>query len=399
MTVALAAGTLHAKSPLDKLNPFSWASSKSSDKPDPAPGPTESQKAELQVSVGRSLEREGKLEQAAAIYSDALKKDDHSIEAYQRAAIVNDQLGKFEESDKLYRAALKQEPKNAELLCDRGYSFYLQNRPAEAEKTLLEALAINPRLARAHNNLALVLAHNDRDEQALAQFAQGGCSEADARVNLAFCMMARRDWAMARQEFQRASAAAPNSPAIKNGLAYLRAKAPPQVAETAPTIPAPIAPVPTPAIAKAPSAIVSAPPAPAASPSATAATLTSYETPRSAPATRPSTSAPTTASSELMTLSELMSLAPVPQREQPVLDLAGLAIKPADAAPQPVSRPTPSPPRVVKLVIPEGVSSKPTAQPVPVPAPTADDGLATFYSQPKSEIRIVERTQRLGTVK
>src|SRR6476620_4440318 len=143
ITLALVGGTLEAKSPLDRLNPFSWGSSRNSDKPEPIPVPSESQKADLQMSVGRSLEREGKLEQAIAIYRDALKNDDHCIEAYQRSAIVNDQLGNFEESDKLYRAALKRDPKNAELLCDRGYSFYLQNRHAEAEKALREALALN----------------------------------------------------------------------------------------------------------------------------------------------------------------------------------------------------------------------------------------------------------------
>src|SRR5205085_1717978 len=168
---------------------------------------------------------------------DVLKKDDHRSDVYQRLAIVNDQLGNFNESDKFYRAGLKRDPKNAELLCDRGYSFYLQNRDKEAEQTLRQTLVLNPRLARAHNNLALVMARNGRNEESLAEFSQGGCREGDARVNLAFCMMARREWTMASQELQRALAADPNSPAIKQGLAYLRAKAPPEVAETVPIIP------------------------------------------------------------------------------------------------------------------------------------------------------------------
>src|SRR5215213_2420160 len=294
--LAMALALSGCQSPISKpklnFNLFSWASPATTSPPEPTPVPNASQKAELQMSMGHSMEREGRLEEACTVYEEVLKNDKHRIDAYQRLAVVNDQLGNFEESDKFYAKGLKRDPKNAELLCDRGYSFYLQNRDKEAEQTLRQAIVLNPRLARAHNNLALVLAHSGRNDESLSEFSQAGCREADARVNLAFCMMARREWTTARQELQRAVTADPDSPSIKHGLAYLRSKAPPEVAEIVPTIP-----VSKPVLAALPTAIVKAPPA--APPAPTAATLTSYEIPRIAAATTPSI----TASSELMTLS------------------------------------------------------------------------------------------------
>jgi tetratricopeptide (TPR) repeat protein len=369
MAVALSAGAVYAKSPLAKLNPFSWGSSKDSDKPGSLPEPSASQKADLQMSIGRSLEREGKLEQAVVIYSDVVKKDGHRIDAYQRLAIVNDQLGNFEESDKFYRLALKREPKNAELLCDRGYSFYLQSRHAEAEQAFRKAIEINPRLARAHNNLALVLAQNERDDQALAEFAQGGCHEAEARVNLAFCMMARRDWRMARRELQRASAADPKSPAIQQGLAYLRAKAPAEVAEAAPALP-----VTKPVIAQLPTVVANSVPAISEKSVAPSATMTSYEIPNLTAGAVPPIAV------ENATFSELLARAQVNQIEQSDFNRQDVVTVPAELGNMRTSS--------------AADSSSQTSQ----AKPAANEQTGVASPQSKSELRIVERRRATGTV-
>jgi Flp pilus assembly protein TadD len=370
MTLVLVAGTLQAKSPLERLNPFSWGSSKSSDKPEPVPQPTASQKAELQMTLARSLEREDKLEQAIVIYNDLLKKDDDRIEAYQRSAIVNDQLGNFEESDKLYRAALKREPKNAELHCDRGYSLYLQDRDAEAEKTLRQALTLNPRLARAHNNLALVLAHNGKDEQALAEFSQGGCHEADARVNLAFCLMARKEWIKARQQLELASTADPNAPAIGPALAYLRAKAPAQVAGTVAAISRPEQP-----IAKTMPALMDT------IPPNTVATTTSYEVAQFA--------------SEL----PFVTAASAPWTQTKSLDYAVPLEQAAIERRESVAQRAYSDDKHVKLVVPAGAPSTVGTPPEDAAAMPANPPLGVASPRLKSEIRFVVHREPINTLK
>jgi tetratricopeptide (TPR) repeat protein len=369
--VALSGCQFPVSKPKLDFNLFTWAPAKApSPKPEPVPVPNAGQKVELQMSFGRSLERQGRLEEAIAIYEDVLKNDAHRIDAYQRLAVVNDQLGNFEESDKFFRTALKRDPKNAELLCDRGYSFYLQNRDAEAERCFRDALASNPRLARAHNNLALLLARNSRDEQALAEFAQGGSREADARVNLAFCMMARREWTTARQELARASAADPNAAAVGPALAYLRAKAPSEVAETVANVPTPKAAIAN--TASAPSVV------PSVTPATPVASVTSYDAPQRAAnglSSMPAVAGVSQQVSSLDYAAPLQRAAATPQDR-------------ADSA-KDASQPTA---RVLKLAITTGQSPAAPTQPANFDARIADARVAESAPQPKSEIRIVNHS-------
>jgi tetratricopeptide (TPR) repeat protein len=432
MVLTLAGCQHSVYAPKSNWNVFSWASAAAPAKPEPTPVPNAGQRIEMQMSMGESLEREGRLDEAMGIYQGVLKKDDRRTDAYQRLAIVNDQLGNFQESDKLYRTALKREPKNADLLCDRGYSLYLQNRDSEAEEVLRQALGINPRLARAHNNLALVLAHNGRNEQSLEEFARAGCREADARVNLAFCLMARKEWTLARQELQRASNADPNSATTREGLAYLRAKAPADIAQTVPLIAltkptAPKSPFlaaeatqPTvvSSVAPSPTTVVSsvAPPqppqiapaisrAPEPAPTTVVSTMVPPQAPQNVPAMQRSpdpspaiTMVKATFPEPAPTEPRSVFDEPVIRAQDPVVKLAERALKASEPAPAPAN-PTPEPTgSVIKLVIPSSAPSNP--MPSPELQALSANGQAGFsLPQPKSEIRIVEHTEAIETIK
>src|SRR5699024_691606 len=125
---------------------------------------------------------------AMAAYQDALKRDSHRADAYLRLAVLNDRQGKFSESAVLYQQALAASPGDPNIFNDKGYSLYLQRRWVEAEMSLRQAVVLQPDHARAHNNLGLVLAHTGRPDLAVAEFRQGGCSEADAQINLAYAL-------------------------------------------------------------------------------------------------------------------------------------------------------------------------------------------------------------------
>jgi Flp pilus assembly protein TadD len=150
------------------------------------------QNAEAQMNLARSLEQQGKTADAVYAYSTALAFGERA-DARHRLAVLYDKQGDFEKSDTHYREALRQAPRDAELLCDRGYSFLLQSRPAEAEEYLRKAIKQQPDLSRAHNNLGLVLAQQGRADVALVEFAAAGCSHAEARTNLAFALMLSGD--------------------------------------------------------------------------------------------------------------------------------------------------------------------------------------------------------------
>jgi tetratricopeptide (TPR) repeat protein len=178
--------------------------------------------ADVQVALGRSLEKRGDREQALAAYGEAIKRDSGRGDAYVRLAILHDQQGKFNESAEYFRKALQASPGNPAIFCDMGYSLYLQRRWKEAEMNLQQALVLKPDLARAHNNLGLVLARTDRVEEALAHFRKGG-TESEAHLNLAFALTLERRWDDARDHYEKALAANPASEPAKNGLRELTA--------------------------------------------------------------------------------------------------------------------------------------------------------------------------------
>jgi Flp pilus assembly protein TadD len=179
---------------------------------------TASQAADVQIAFGRSLEKQGDWEHAAAAYREAVKRDPHRADAYWRLAVLQDRQGKGEDAGDLYRKALQAQPDNADLCCDLGYSLYLRGCWKEAETDLRQALQLAADHRRAHNNLALLLAHTGRGEEALAEFRKGGCQEAEAHSNLAFALTLERRWDEAREHYELALAAAPSSEAARRGL-------------------------------------------------------------------------------------------------------------------------------------------------------------------------------------
>jgi Tfp pilus assembly protein PilF len=199
----------------DQAVPNTFGGTAAEDRPGPV---TPQMKADYRFSQGKVLELRGDREAALAAYQEAVKQDPSRWDAYQRLAILHDLQGKFRESEELYRKALAAKPGNADVYNSMGYSYYLQQRWAEAEVALRQALAIQPEHRKAHNNLGKVLARNYRPEEALVEFRRGGCSEADAHINLAFHLTLENCWDDARKHYERALTVEPSSGVARKGL-------------------------------------------------------------------------------------------------------------------------------------------------------------------------------------
>ena len=185
--------------------------------------PNDRQVADVQLSLGRSLERRGEFESAINAYRQAIENDPRRSTGPWRIALLQDRQGNVEESEAMYRQALKVDPKNADLLCDYGYSLYLRRRWAESEERLRQAIALKPKHARAHNNLGMVLAQVERADDALVEFRKAGCDEADAHSNLAFVMTLNQRWDQAREHYELALEEKPESATAAAGLEQLNA--------------------------------------------------------------------------------------------------------------------------------------------------------------------------------
>ena len=187
--------------------------------------------AEIQIALGRSFESQGEFSKAEAVYEEAIKRDPKHAEGSTRLAILLDRMGRFAEATPHYEAAIKAEPGNADVFCDRGYSLCLQGRDAEAEIALRQALVKSPTLARAHNNLGLLLGRKVRIDEALAEFRKAGCPDVDAHLNLAFALSESKRWTEAKEQLQIAKSIGKGAPAVLEGATEIatmiaRAEAP-----------------------------------------------------------------------------------------------------------------------------------------------------------------------------
>ena len=193
---------------------------------------SDEQVADVQFALGRTFEQHGELDRAMAAYLAAAKRDPQRAEPYLRLAVLHDLEGKFADSARFYQRALQADPGNADIFCDRGYSFYLQRRWSDAEMNLKQAVALEPELARAHNNLALVYAHTGEVDEALAEFQIGGSNPQDAHMSVAAAAMLNRRWDEARRQYELALTLDPVSEAAEAGLQQLARIAPQAAANT-----------------------------------------------------------------------------------------------------------------------------------------------------------------------
>jgi Tfp pilus assembly protein PilF len=124
---------------------------------------------DVQLALAQTHERKGEIEKAIDAYQGLADEMKVPL-AMHRLGVLHDRQGNFDLARDYYSKALKHRPKDAELLCDMGYSYYLQENWKASESHLRRAVDIDPKLTRAHNNLGLLLARLDQPDAALAAF-------------------------------------------------------------------------------------------------------------------------------------------------------------------------------------------------------------------------------------
>ncbi len=198
--------------------------------------------ADLLVAKGSSLEKENDLDQAIASYQEAIKKDRRRTDAYRRLALLHDKQGRYEESAQYYERVLQQNPKDSQSLCDYGYSQYLRSNYKESEQLLRKSVKLDPRNARAHNNLAVLLTRTQRTDEAIVQFRAAGSDPVEANVNVAYALMWNNQLEQATEYLAKALEVDPNSAVANRCISVLEThpggkRTPADPAANAPGIP------------------------------------------------------------------------------------------------------------------------------------------------------------------
>ena len=215
----------------------------------------------MHMELGRIRSTESNPEAAANEYLQAIeiseKKgtvlsggklgSDKQALAHRKAAECYDQLGRFAQSEVHYSKALKLAPADAKVWNSAGYSYYMQNRLADAERALKIATKHDKNDPKIQTNLGLALAAAGKTDEALAAFSKAG-GPAVGHANLGFILAAMGKKDEARKHYQIASSLQPELSPAREALARLddqKQKQDAAVAVASATMPLPAKPKPS----------------------------------------------------------------------------------------------------------------------------------------------------------
>ena len=112
----------------------------------------------------------GDEEKALESFNRSLEINPDDTYVHRLAGDLYYKLDRLEEARKHYEAALKGDPRNAELLNGLGAVVYGQRDWVKASEYFSHALQLNPNLRSANFNMGLVLANLGKKEEAMVYF-------------------------------------------------------------------------------------------------------------------------------------------------------------------------------------------------------------------------------------
>jgi len=145
------------------------------------------QAAEVCLATAQALEENGYETEAILQYEKARQHNPRITGASRRLAVLYDRKNDFPHAVTEYQAAIKANPKDADLLNDFGYFQYERGNLTESEQWLRRAIAINAKHERAWGNLAMNLGEQGRFDESYDAFTKV-VGPAEARSNVAVLM-------------------------------------------------------------------------------------------------------------------------------------------------------------------------------------------------------------------
>jgi tetratricopeptide (TPR) repeat protein len=145
------------------------------------------------IGLGTAFSLEGKLAEAAAQYTEALRLTPNHPDAHKNLGVVLSLEGKLAEAIAHHAEALRLNPGDADAHKNLGILLSHQGKLAEAAAHHTEALRLDPDDADAYKNLGIVLSLEGKFAAAVAQYTaalQLNPDDVEAHNNLAMLLAA-----------------------------------------------------------------------------------------------------------------------------------------------------------------------------------------------------------------
>lgn len=179
------------------------ASPKAAEAVDPALVETPKIEISTYVAAGRLHESQGRLVEAVQQYQFALKEDPKNVELLGRMGMLYDRMNNGAMAERMYLEALQLAPNDARLHNNLAFSCILRKKWKDAEGELTRAIELAPTFARARVNLGMVLAQQERFDEAFKQFEMA-LPVAEAWYNLGLMYQSKRRTVDAAWAYKRA---------------------------------------------------------------------------------------------------------------------------------------------------------------------------------------------------
>ncbi|PYI91255.1 MAG: hypothetical protein DMF03_03605 [Verrucomicrobia bacterium] len=159
-------------------------------------------------NYGKALQDAGRLDEAAAEFSTALRFNPSAAKSHASLAAVLTGKGKLEEAQNHFQEALRIEPGNAEF--HSGYAYLLERlgRPEQAAAECEAAVRAEPKSAMARYSYGAFLEKHGKLEEAIAEYRQAVQADphlVDAHIDLASALFAKGDLEEAKMHYLEAS--------------------------------------------------------------------------------------------------------------------------------------------------------------------------------------------------
>ena len=186
-----------------------------------APAP---EQAEELNRRGVALAEQGRLDEAAANFTQAATLKPGWTWAHLNLGLALAEQGRLDEAIVSYRRALALMPGNADAHFKLANALHAQNRYEEAVTSFERVIALKPNHAAAYNNLGATLKALGRVDAAIASYEQAlaiNPNDAEAHNNLGTALIAQSRIVEAIARFERALALKPDHAEAHNNLGII----------------------------------------------------------------------------------------------------------------------------------------------------------------------------------